>query len=217
MKYANFVNETTINVAPTNFITTEGNIIFNFNTSPHTMAKYEYYPLIEATEIPEVLPYQTLSKTYTLNTREVEDEEGNKTVTYEVLEQYNIVEDILKYKKYLTNMLSIWYTKKEQELIPVNDYFVKLEWFNTYSNAYNALKFAEENLIGVQPSEVIVAMNEQLYKNIIVSSSKELAPLYQAVMIKYNEVVPKRNKLLVNIQDAKDISTLDLIFKEIIL
>lgn len=215
MQYVKFINETTINIAPTNYKTENGNIIFNFNTSPDTMTKYEYYPLIEVSEMPIIKPYQTLSKTYVLNTKEVEDEEGNKTTTYEILEQYNIVDDILKYKQYLLGLLEVWYTKQEQELIPINDYFVKLEWFNTYSNAYNALKFAEENLIGIQPSEVIVATSEQLYKNIIVSSSKELAPLYQAVMVKYNEVIPQRNKLLVDIQDAIDIPSLDLILNNL--
>lgn len=205
--YAKLISETQIEIAPTNYVEPSGNIIFNFNNSPEIMAEHEFYQLVKASDIPVSQNYQTISKQYVLETTDSETQ---------IIEKYIVEDDIVKYKQYLVNLLNQWYTNQEQELLPIDDYYVKLEWFNTYSNAYNALKFAEDNLIGVQPSEVIVAINSQLYKNIIVTSSKDLAPLYQKVMIKYNEVIPKRNKLLVTIQNATTISALQAVEAELV-
>ena len=205
--YAKLISETQIEIAPTNYVEPSGNTIFNFNNSPEIMAEHEFYQLVKASNIPVPQNYQTISKKYVLETTDTETQ---------IIEKYIVENDIVKYKQYLVNLLNQWYTGQEQELLPIDDYYVKLEWFNTYSNAYNALKFAEDNLIGVQPSEVIVAINSQLYKNIIVTSSKDLAPLYQKVMVKYNEVIPKRNKLLVAIQNATTISTLQAVEAELV-
>ena len=205
--YAKLISETQIEIAPTNYVEPNGNTIFNFNSSPEIMAEHEFYQLVKASDIPVPQNYQTISKKYVLETTDTETQ---------IMEKYIVENNIVKYKQYLVNLLNQWYTGQEQELLPIDDYYVKLEWFNTYSNAYNALKFAEDNLIGVQPSEVIVAINSQLYKNIIVTSSKDLAPLYQKVMVKYNKVIPKRNKLLVAIQNATTISALQAVEAELV-
>lgn len=202
--YAKYINENEIDYAPSIYQSEEG-LIVNFDADSELLLKHGYKPL-EEPERPDHNPeYQVLLHSYS--------EEDSKIVL-----SYVVQDNLDLYKSNLLRRLESWYSKQQQHLLEVSslDCYVKLEWFTTYSNAYQALKFAEAQSIPVVASEVIVLdVESKKYRNITVESSSDLEPLYEAVLLKYNEVVPKRNRLMVAIQDATSVEDLHAISKEL--
>ena len=194
INYVKIVGDNSIEYAPTNYVDENGTIL-NFDTSVEFMISKGYKPL-EDSGAPVYNPeYETLNIGYS-------EDDGK------IVRTYSVTSNIMQYKAYLLLKVDEWYKRKENELIPVGNNFVKTEWFGTYSNVYQALKFAEENSILIEPSAVIVASAPDEFINITVSSSSDLAPLYKAVMLKYQEVVQQRNFYLVQIQESSNVQEL---------
>lgn len=192
--YVKFINQNLIEEAPS-CLQKNGKTIFNFNLDEQLMIQEGYKPLEIINESYDDF-YQTLNFYY----KESDDK----------IEQiyYTETKDLNEIKLSLSELIPQWYNERCQKLIPVDNFYVKVEWLNTYSTVYQALKFAEEEDMEIPKSEVIVATAPNIFENIMISSSEELKPLYKALILEYSEITPLRNDLLVKTQKATTLEQL---------
>ena len=191
-----------IEYAPINFKTEDGQIIINFNTN-ETLMKENGFKIIEDTACPD------FNRDYEIVKCKWEETEDK------IVKVWTKQTDLEKLGNHIINKINEWFERKQEELIEVDSYYIKTSWFGTYTNVYCGLKFAEENGILVEPSQVIVATEDNKFINIEVSSSEELKPLYEAAMLKYRELISKRNELLVSAQNADSLDELMEIIQQI--
>jgi hypothetical protein len=185
-KYGKLQNGAII-YAPKNFILEDGSTILNFDINEKALLE-NGYKSIEDEGRPEYNPnFQTVTSTW-------EEKESSLVHVYEVST------DTSKLASYVSDQIALWYSSQMEVLVPVEEYFVKTSWFSTYSNAYQALKYAEDNGMEISSTTIVVLNKEGLLENISINSSAELDPYYQTVMLKYNELTLKRNGYLVKAQ-----------------
>ena len=196
IKYAKFIDTKNIKFPPVNF-EINNQIIVNFNLNEDLMIQEGYKPfeVVSFTDFYDNF-YQTLNFYY----KESDDK----------IEQiyYTETKDLNEIKLSLSELIPQWYNERCQKLIPVDNFYVKVEWLNTYSTVYQALKFAEEEDMEIPKSEVIVATAPNIFENIMINSSEELKPLYKALILEYSEITPLRNDLLVKTQKATTLEQL---------
>lgn len=196
LKYAKFIDNTNIELAPTNFEIND-QIIINFNLNEDLMIEYGYKP-VEVIECSD--PYDSFYQVLGYYYKEFEDKIQQIYYIYE--------KDLNDVKLNLLQLITNWYNAEFQKLIPVDNFYIKLEWLNTYSTVYQALKFAEEEGIEIPKSEVIVATSPITFENIMINTSEELKPLYKTLILEYSEITPLRNDLLVKTEKATTLQQL---------
>lgn len=199
MQYYGKLVDNKLIYAPQNYVYDNGTIVFNFDKNL-TLLNELGYKLIEETECPSYdSNYQTLSCKWV--------EKDNK-----IVKEWIIESNILKLISRITEDINNWCEYKLDCLISSGKYYIKGSWFSTYSNVYQALKFAEDLMLDIEPSAVIVATTEYGdYININIKSSSELEILYKTAMLRYQEIITKRNELLVRLQNCTTIEDIEQI------
>lgn len=184
-----------VEYAPKNYITDDGKTILNLDKNPKLLNKLGYKLIVDKST-PDYDPsYQDISSEW------IEEDT-------QIVKLWTITDNIQKLATNVLEQIETWCNSKLEEFVQVDDYYVKGSWFSTYSNVFQALKFAEDNNLQIEPSDVIVATKNGIFLNIPISSSNELKPLYQAVMYKYQEIIPQRNRFLIEAQESTTVDEL---------
>ena len=202
MQYGKLNEDRQLEYAPINFITEDGKVILNFAQNEKLMSEYGFKP-VEDTPCPEFNREFQIAKSQWQEQKQ------------KIVKIWTVSDDLQKLGNYLVARINEKYEADQENLIAVNEYFVKTSWFGTYTNVYQALKFAEDAGLSVDPSNVIVCTKDCKFTNIEVTSSNDMRPLYEATMLSYRQLISKRNDLLVKVQNAKNKEDLQQVLSEI--